>query len=97
MRNLGHQPAVATSWTSSSPRWNVSPVSTQQKTFQREKLPSRCSCTIVPMLMNRWTRNIIFFSEYSTTSAGLGAHVEVIGSKDFIVAACPTIAASDID
>jgi hypothetical protein len=38
-----------------------------------------------------------FFSEYSTTSAGLGAHVEVTGSKDFILAACPTIAASDID
>jgi hypothetical protein len=36
-----------------------------------------------------------FFSEYSTTSAGLGAHVEVTGSKDLTLAERPTITELD--
>jgi len=89
------QPALDTSCTSSSPRWNVSPVPMQQKTRQREKFPSKCNCTTVPMLINRWTRNIIFLSEYSTTSAEVGAHVEVIGSKDLTLAERPTMTPPD--
>ena len=49
------------------------------------------------MLMKRWTRSIILFSEYSTMSAELGAHVEVIGSKDLTFAERPTMTVFDLE